>query len=156
MGICVPIRDAAWETSNLYEDLYQRPHCCANVCKKVVEAAVNVADSLDENKAPVDPDSYVDESADILNGIIDKIEKAEGNVVDNEEKKIDITDSSSSPSPARFVNDLDTQFELMNCDVCGSKSIHLCCGGLSSPLDDWACSDCTRIMTGDRMECPVR
>ena len=54
----------------------------------------------------------------------------------------------AAPAAARFVNTLDSQFELMNCDVCGSRSTHLACAGLSSPLDDWACKDCLGILKG--------
>ena len=37
IGICVPVRDAAWETSNAFEDLYQRPHCAAETCLNVLQ-----------------------------------------------------------------------------------------------------------------------
>jgi hypothetical protein len=46
----------------------------------------------------------------------------------------------------RSVNTLDSPFEIMFCDVCGSKSTHLHCSALSSPLDDWACADCGDIL----------
>jgi len=97
MGLCVPVRDAAWETSNLYEDLYQKPKCIVDDCKAV---------------------------------------QLEGE------------------DTARWKNTLDSSFELMNCDVCGSKSTHLSCSDLTTPLDDWTCPDCDRILKEANIEAP--
>ena len=120
MGISVPIRDASWETSNLYEDLYQRPFCCANVCKNV--------------------ESETGEIVNLQN-------EAEGELpASSSEPSLTM---ASPPSPGRYINTLDSPFELMNCDVCGSKSIHLSCGGLTGPLDDWACPACVGILAGE-------
>ena len=43
-------------------------------------------------------------------------------------------------------NKLDTKWEVVLCDICGSAGCHMACGKLITPTDDWTCSTCAAVV----------
>lgn len=45
----------------------------------------------------------------------------------------------------RSYNEVDSCWEIMLCDSCGSEGTHLACSGLKTAMDDWLCNACDAV-----------